>query len=166
MPDSTSPHQRSKALITRAHLRFLAKVASQAREEFFRKNPEARSYQDRFVAAALCQGAALHYLHLGTGVKDFDIHLFYAQQPQRRQVARSVRRIPTRVPGFSARMVDIIHTVIPERFVAASRKNSALIIRSFLRARPTRNGLYVAQKPVIGLEPKPIFGRVIWPPGC
>lgn len=125
---------RARASITRGHLRLLADVARRAREEFFERRLGARIYRNRFIAAALCQGAALHYLHLGSGVKDFDIHLFYVQHSKRKQVARSVRRISTEIPRFGLRKVDIIHTVIPKEF-ARNRNSPVATIRSFLRGQ-------------------------------
>ncbi|MGH7428969.1 MAG: hypothetical protein ACREJ4_11540, partial [Candidatus Methylomirabilaceae bacterium] len=70
--------RRARALITLDLLRQLARIAEDAQRAFFARRP-TNVYRDRFIAAALCQGAALHYLGLGTGVKDFDIHLFYKQ---------------------------------------------------------------------------------------
>lgn len=52
----------------------LGELAAGDRASFFRRNPDtARLYADRLVAVALCQGAALHFLHGQNGVKDFDV---------------------------------------------------------------------------------------------
>jgi hypothetical protein len=158
MPDS-----RSRRPITVEHLKLLAGIAERERRTFFGRNRRAKIYQNRFIAAALCQGAALHYLGLGTGVKDFDIHLFHVQHPARRQIARRVRRVRSNVPGFGERMVDIIWTVIPERIASRGRANPSRTIREFLKARPTENARFLAQKPVVGLLPERILGRLLWP---
>jgi hypothetical protein len=158
MPDS-----RSQRLITLEHLKLLARIAERERHTFFGRNPRARIYQNRFIAAALCQGAALHYLGLGTGVKDFDIHLFHVQHPARRQIARRVRRVRSTVPGFGKRMVDIIWTVIPEKLANRGGADPSRTIREFLKARPTENARYLARKPVVGLLLERILGRILWP---
>ncbi|HET8580750.1 MAG TPA: hypothetical protein VFL31_07105 [Nitrospiraceae bacterium] len=156
------PH-RSRARITSDHLRVLAQIAKQERDDFFKRNPgQSPFYQRRFIAAALCQGAALHYLGLGTGVKDFDVHLFYEQHPVRRQMARAVRRLPRQIDRFGKRQVDIIRTVIPRRITRNNRGGIA-VIRAFLVDKPTQNAKHLAQKPVIGLLPKAILARVVWP---
>ncbi|MEX1015053.1 MAG: hypothetical protein WDZ80_07920, partial [Candidatus Paceibacterota bacterium] len=70
--------------ITEIELRDLAELAQEEIEAFFIRNPHLKSpYQERFVAAALCQGSALHYIGGGYGVGDFDIHFFYRQNPDK-----------------------------------------------------------------------------------
>jgi len=150
--------------ITDEILGLLASLAKKEKEDFFRRNPSAAPlYRDRFVAAALCQGAALHFLGRGNGVKDIDIHIFYIQHPNRRQLSRTVYSVAHDFPEFGARRVDFIRTVVPERIVAAGGGNPVKVLRAFLREEPTKNSFYLAQKAVIGLLPGSIFGAVVWP---
>jgi len=131
---------------------------------FFARNPsKARPYANRFIAAALCQGAALHFLDGKCGVKDFDIHLFYIQHPRYRQLSRTVKSFPEKVPDFGVRRLDFIRSVVPARIVDANKPNVTNILRRFLGERPTSNSKYLAEKAVVGLLPERIFGKVIWP---
>jgi hypothetical protein len=59
--------------------RKLAGIAEGDREIFFRYPKKSSRYENRFRCSALCQGAALHYLDRKTGVKDFDIFMFFAE---------------------------------------------------------------------------------------
>jgi len=150
--------------ITEGILRLLASLAEKEREDFFRRNPSAASlYRDRFVAAALCQGAALHFLGRGKGVKDLDVHIFYIQHPKRRQLSRAVYSVTHEFPEFGPRRVDFVRSVVPERIVAAGGGNPVRVLRAFLDEEPTTNAYYLAQKAVIGLLPDFMFGTVVWP---
>ena len=155
---------RLHAPLTPDHLRLFAKLAVDEHEDFFHRNPAAALiYRSRFLAAALCQGAALHYLGRGNGMKDVDIHLFYEQHPDRRQVARKVRSIVMEVPGFGERKVDFIKTVVPSAFVTHNRRDLVVLLRAFLTAQPTDNASHLAEKAVVGLVPESILATVIWP---
>ena len=153
---------RSRSHITADLLRSLAAVAAQAHEDFFVRRPR-NVYRRRFIAAALCQGAALHYIGLGTGVKDLDIHLFYLQHHRQKQVARARKVRWIKAKGFGSRRVDILRTVVPPRALSRQSQNPIKVLREYLSARPTNTGRRLAEKPVIGLIPRRIFGRVIWP---
>jgi hypothetical protein len=63
------------------HLDRLARLAAAERERFARRWP---LYRDRFLAATLAQGAALHMLTGSTGVKDLDVVLLFAALPGER----------------------------------------------------------------------------------
>jgi len=157
------PVGRSYKELNEKHLRALAEIAEKERNDFFTRNPrQIAFYKNRFLAAALCQGAALHYLGLGNGVKDFDIHFFYEQHPVRKQMARAVRSVIIDVPDHGRRQVDFIRTVVPPRFVAEGKDNVSVVIRKFLEGRPTQNARRLANKAVIGLIPEASFAMVIW----
>lgn len=156
--------ERSFAPITPEHLRLLSRLAGEEREAFFERNPtQIPLYRDRFIAAALCQGAALHYLGKGDGVKDFDIHLFYVQHPDRGQMARTVRSIRVEVPGFGPRKIDFIRTVVPGRLIQGPSGDRVVTLRRFLEVGQTKNARHLAEKAVIGLIPEAILGMVVWP---
>jgi len=76
--------ERSFESIRREDLARLAEIAREALEDFIRRHPRRAAYRERLVAIALCQGAACHYLDGRTGVKDFDVWLFFAEIPGQR----------------------------------------------------------------------------------
>jgi hypothetical protein len=154
--------RRPRAPITPDLLLQLARIAEDAHTAFFARRPR-NVYRERFIAAALCQGAALHYLGLGTGVNDFDLHLFYRQHPIQPQVARRKRTERLTWRGFGSRRVDILRTVLPARGLPTNRDDLISVIRTYLRRRPTETAARLAEKPVIGLFPATVFGKVIWP---
>lgn len=147
-----------------AELRSLLKLAHAEERAFFNRNPHlARPYQRPLLAVALCQGAALQYIGRGHGVNDFDVHFFYAQNPAKRRLSRAVKRISdVTVGAFKKTPVDFIRTVVP--ITQADRKQSFMErIEAFLRERPTTNAMELSKQAVVGLSPKTIFGKVLWP---
>jgi hypothetical protein len=143
-------------------LRSLVAIAKAEENDFFRRNPHvAKSYRSRLIGVALCQGAALQYLRCGYGVKDFDLHFFYAQNPDKPRLSRAVKRIHSTVGRFDSIPVDFIRTVIPP---PRSGKPHSIEdqLRSFLDTRPTANATHLSQKAVIGLYPPEIFGTTLW----
>jgi hypothetical protein len=59
--------------ITKRDLFRLLEIAQADRNEFFSRRPRRKSYRYRslILCTALCQGAALHYVHGENGIKDF-----------------------------------------------------------------------------------------------
>jgi hypothetical protein len=151
-------------MVGRDELSSLREIALAEEQSFFRRNPHLIGpYRDRLIGVALCQGAALQYVGGGKGVKDFDVHFFYRQNPAKRRLSRPVKRIICAVGQFPRLPVDFIRTVIPMH-VESGSACPARIIRAFLRTRPTKNARHLAEKPVVGLYPKRIFAVVLWPP--
>ncbi len=66
------------------------------------------------------------------------------------------------VGTFKKTSVDFIRTVLP--LTEANQKRSLTErIRAFLRERPTSNAVHLSKKAVVGLFPKTIFAKVLWP---
>lgn len=153
---------RSYRRITTDTLRFLQRLAEREFTAFFDRNPEAADYyEDRFFSACLCQGAAWHYVGKGDGVKDFDIHLFFWQHPDRAVVSRVPKRRWETVPNFGERACDLLKTVVPEE-IQGTNESVEQIIKTYLESTPTSMSSYLAEKAVVGLLPEDIFGEVIW----
>lgn len=148
--------------ISNETLRFLQELANREFRAFFDRNPEAAEYyEDRFLAACLCQGAAWHYVGKGDGVKDFDIHLFFWQHPDRKIISRLPKAYREDVPGFGTRRCDVLKTVIPKR-IPRTEGPVDEILKSYLNSTPTKTAHHLAEKAVVGLVPEDIFGEVIW----
>src|SRR5205807_3131282 len=72
----------SLAAITKADLKRLANIARVDREDFFKRHAEWRVlYRARVLCTALTGAAALHYTNGASGVTEFDVFTFYAQNP-------------------------------------------------------------------------------------
>ncbi len=113
---------------------------------------------------ALCQGAALQFLGTGYGVGDFDIHFFYARNPAKPRLSRTVKRVVANVGGFESIPVDFVRTVVPNATPCAQTETIVGQLHAFLHGRPTSNAEYLSHKAVVGLFPGEIFGRELWPP--
>jgi hypothetical protein len=148
-----------------SHLRFLCNLARAEEKAFFRRNTHlVELYQDRVVAVALCQGAALHYLDQHNGVKDFDIHFFYRQNPEHPRLSRTVYYIWVKVPDYGERRIDFVRTVIPTKHLEKPKnENPTALLQKFLLNAPTDNARHLAEKAVVGLYPDDLFGTIIWP---
>jgi hypothetical protein len=146
--------------VTINELKDLEMIALDEFQSFFKRNPHLNSfYRDRFVAAALCQGAALQFVGKGYGVKDFDIHFFFLQNPDKPRLSRTVYRIKHSVGAFNEMPIDFIRTLIP---INLQRSNADETIQEFLRKKPTANANHLANKAVVGLIPKSLFAQIIW----
>jgi hypothetical protein len=143
-------------------LRSLVTLAKAEESDFFKRNPHlVKPYRGRLIAVALCHGAALQYLRCGYGVKDFDVHFFYSQNPDKPRLSRAVKRIHGTVGRFNSVPVDFIRTVIPEQ-PSGKQRSIEEQIQSFLDTRPTANATHLSKKAVIGLYPSKIFGTTLW----
>ena len=143
----------------------LADLACEEEKAFFRRNPHLlEPYRNRLIAIALCQGAALQYIGRGYGVKDFDVHFFYSQNPQKPRISRAIKQIHTSVVKFQDVPIYYIRTVAPRTKLPKMPRDAVQILQSFLREKPTANSMHLAQKAVICLWPEEIFGERIWPP--
>jgi hypothetical protein len=151
-----------RRLISEGNLKELLLLAKQEEARFFTANPHLIDpYRDRLLAICLCQGAAWHYTGVGRGVKDFDIHFFYRQNPKKPRLSRTVKRIWATVEGFPGDMpVDFVRTVVP---LIDDQQSIARSIQGFLTDGPTANARELSKKAVVGLHPKRLFGKVIWP---
>ena len=111
--------------VTTLELRDLARLAREEENAFFARNPHlVASYRDRFVAADLCQGAALQFVGRGYGVADFDIHFFYRQNPAKPRLSRAVKRLTANVGDFDRAPIDFVRTVMPARLCASYEAES------------------------------------------
>jgi len=146
-----------------AELESLQALATDEEGAFFDRNPHlVRPYRNRLLLVALCQGAALQFLGRGYGVNDFDVHLFYAQNPAKPRLSRAVKRISATVGAFPNVAVDFVRTVVPPPYTSMGA-DPIDQIRNFLRKPPTANASHLAQKAVIGLMPQSLFSTTVWP---
>ena len=151
--------------VGRSELHALTALAKAEETAFFRRNPHlVRPYRDRLIAVALCQGAALQYLRRGYGVNDFDVHFFYSQNPQKRKLTRAKKRMHADVSRFKIVPVDFLRTVVPARVKVVRTAGRLAILEAFLQQRPTPNARHLAEKAVVGLIPKAMFGVIVWQP--
>lgn len=162
--------ERAYPPITRRDLRKLL-AGSQARLRAHFVDGQGRKWQrwydfDRPLAVALCQGAALHYVDLTNGVKDFDVWFFYPFHTRHlpyRTVWRwdfgpgRIRRHPGEA-SVTGRVVDVImrsiHEMMPERPVVS--------LQRYLEGGQTPSARALAQKAVVLLAPERLLGRVVW----
>jgi hypothetical protein len=98
---NSDPRLRSFAPITVRDLERLLELARRDRNEFFATHRDwAKIYADRVLGAALCQGAALHYLRGDIGLNDFDVYTFYASHPDRPWYAKRIKSVDFGDPKF------------------------------------------------------------------
>lgn len=154
--------------ITRDDLEYLDHVAAVDRERFFAQHPLwAEQYHDRFLATALCQGAALHMLDGTNGVKDFDVYSFYAKNEERIWYPKRIKRVvfgddgygvPPANSDFTGRRIDLLGRSLPVRVGS----EPATAIREWLTNRHG-SARYLAEKAVVLLSPADRLGEVVWP---
>ena len=160
---------RSYVPLTPNDLLLLGAIAAGDRDALFQRKPElARLYENRLFAVALCQGAALHYLNGKNGIKDLDVWSFFRSAKERPFPYRR-RGIADfgdpkfgkteDSPGFVGRRIDLLGRSIE----ATDFSDPVAVLRNYLAAGKTETAWLLSQKAVILIEPKPLFGTVIWP---
>ena len=159
---------RSFGTIGPHDLRRLARIARDDRRDFFKSHPKwARAYGKRFLCAALCQGAAQHYIDNTTGINDFDVYSFYSRNPRKQWYAKRIKAHDFHdakfgkskdKPDFVGRRVDCMGRTIDVR------KNEDILksLQRYLMQGRTKTARLLALKAVILLEPS--CGKVVWPP--
>lgn len=118
------------------------------------------------IAAALCQGAAMHYHDGSNGIKDFDIWFFYPFN-QSHLPYRTIWNWDYQNPKFGShpemkdyvgRKVDVIvrsiRNYIPNEPIET--------IYQYLTQENTASSWELAKKAVVLLYPEPLLGQVIW----
>lgn len=146
--------------LTRNDLQRLKKLALLEHKKFFKRNPHLKSvYYNSLIGICLCQGAAAHYLNPKVGIKDFDIWHFYKEGENSVFPYRAHKRIES---GYGDIPIDFLKRAIPKRIYNSHSGNIEQIIMEYLQERNTNTKKLLLKKPIIGLHPKRIFGKVIW----
>jgi len=165
--------ERSYETITIEDLKKLRNLALRERIKFFERNPRYReAYWNSLIGIALCQGAALHFIDYKTGVKDFDIWYFYIKSDQLEYPYRARKSVDSKFDkfgthpvdakkGYKGRRVDLMGRAIDIRRYNKSDPKGCVI--EFLRIQKTKTAQELTKKAIIGLWPKAILGKVIWP---
>ncbi len=164
---------RSFEPITEQDLNELLKLALEEHEAFFKRKPEYESfYKNNLLAIVLGQGAALHYLNGKYGVNDFDVYLFYRDNPEKKMSIRRPKHIKSHLDKFDNPKVDFIRKAINTKYIVSNEDNPQKIIEKLLNEskKPFVKYLTIWAKKeknrtrnvVIGLYPKPIFKMVLW----
>lgn len=162
------PKGRSFKSITRADLKRLNAIAAGDRAQFFATHPDwSALYEKRFLAAALCQGAALHFVEGRVGVHDFDVYSFYEEDPARRWYAKRNKHMDFGLPKFGqspkhadlvGRRVDLLGRGIEYR----AGEDPTDAIRRWLRTGRTKSARLLARKAVVLLDPAERLGEIVW----
>lgn len=158
---------RSFAPVTDADLERLSKIVSTAHRDLRRIRPDLAG---RLVAGCLAQGAAAHRVDEMTGVKDFDLWLFYRldedSQPanaRRRKtydfgVSAHGRHPDDDGSKFVGRRVDVMCRSLPPGAPA----DPVDAVEAWLAggaASPT----ILSKRPVVLVWPKPLLGHSVRP---
>ena len=164
--------ERSYSSIQIEDLRRLGAIALSDLAGLFARYPEKYGWcEEHLLLVCLCQGAAEHYVRSECGIKDFDVWVFYAQQPGRKPFPHrrhgygrgdfgisKFGRNP-RDEGYSGRRVDVFGRSI--RRIQGQRPEDAALRWVHGRSPSPR---HIAKNPIIGIYPAPYCGRVIWDP--
>jgi ribonuclease HI len=161
--------ERSFEPLTTADLARLADLAQLDRADRFRRRPQWAPYRERILLVALCQGAALHFLDGRTGVKDFDVYTFYAEDseigqfpPRWRLTADFGNSRFGRHPedaGYRGRRIDLIGRSLP----APPSADPIAVVRGYLGHPKTETAKQLAKKAVVAIDPPHLRGVVVWP---
>lgn len=165
MPDS-----RSHARITRTDLKRLVRLAQEERDDFFTRHPEwAILYRKRMLCAALCGDSALHYLNGITGVSEFQVWTFYAENSEAPFPPQHVSHLDYGESKFgrNAAMPESykgLRLELKGRSLDARPDEDPLeALQRYLRARLSPSARELASKAVVLVEPEEFLGVEAWP---
>jgi len=156
---------RSYEVVTLRDLERLNRLVSKAHRELRTIRPDLAG---RLVAGCLAQGAAAHLVDGSTGVKDFDLWLFYRRDEgsapanaRRRATYDFGHSVHGRHPGddpnrFRGRRVDVMCRSLP--IGSPSEPEAAVRLWLSQKADSPRT---LSQRPVVILWPRPSLGRIV-----
>jgi hypothetical protein len=170
--------ERSYLEIQRQHLEKLRDVTKERIRRFFENNLRQAIFKDKLFAIVLIQGAALHFLDLTNGIKDFDILLIFRESNAvsnnsvkhifvRRLTCDSSMpefgRYPRDNPNkFPNRHVDIFLREIENNYLAGNDILQGL--KNYFKNKQSTSFDHWRAKPVIGIWPEEILEKIIWNP--
>jgi hypothetical protein len=161
---------RSHARITRQDLRRLARLAQEERDDFFGRHAEwAILYSRRVLCVALCGDAALHYLNGITGVGEFQVWTFYAENSEASFPVHHVSHLDYGESKFGRgaglpESYKGLRVVLQGRSLEAATGDDPLeALQRYLKGRATPTPRELAAKAVVLLEPEEFLGFEAWP---
>jgi hypothetical protein len=150
-------------------LKKLAGLALEDLDKFVKDHSRWQLYRRRILCIALCQGAALHYLNQETGIKDFDVWIFFKASPDLKPFP--YRRVShadfgrsrfgkwSADKGYVGRRVDLIGRTLDTR-----RRDPVLALQDYLDGRKSRSARCLAEKAAVVIYPLSLLGTVAWSP--
>ena len=164
--------ERSYSPIEIEDLRRLGAIALNDLDGLFAGFPEKYGWcKEHLLLVCLCQGAAEHYVRSKRGIKDFDVWVFYEQQPGRKpfphrrpgygrgDFGKSKFGRDPRDEGYRGRRIDVFGRSI-RRMQGQSPEDAVL---SWVLGQGS-SARHIVKKPVIAIYPDSYCGRVIWDP--
>ncbi len=159
----------SYAPVDDADLRRLVDLSLPAFDDRFKRRPEhSGAFAGRMFLLCLCQGAALHRVapEAGRGIHDFDVWGFFKPVEGKSFPPRSPINLDHGSSMHGHCRLDPAHYV-GRRIDLWGRDivfdgDAVRSLRRYLTTRPTASAWHLAQRPVVGLWPEPLFGEVLW----
>jgi hypothetical protein len=161
---------RSLARITRTDLKRLVRLAQEERDDFFGRHPEwAILYRKRILCTALCGDGALHYLNGITGVSEFQVWTFYAENSEAAFPPYHVSHLDYGESKFGRgaglpESYKGLRVQLQGRSLDARPDDDPLeVLQRYLKARRSISARELSSKAVVLLEPDEFFGVEAWP---
>ena len=119
-------------------------------------------YKEKLVAICLCQGAAKHYVYQKNGVEDIDIWFFFEEDENVKipHIGNMRKLIWATLTKLGTKPFDFLKKMIPLDFVVENDKSKT--IHNYLERCKTRTAEILSEKPIVGLYPDEVFGKVLW----
>ena len=155
---------RTYEILTADDFKEMRNYALEELERFFQiSHSKYQVYQNKLIAICLGQGAAKHYIDKKTGIEDIDIWFFFEEDdnvkiPHRRNMRKQTRKPFTKL---GTKPIDFLKKMIPRNCIVKGNKPGTL--QDYLTKCKTQTASKLSEKPIIGLHPDELFGKVLWP---
>lgn len=161
---------RSLKEITIDDLKKLLNIVKEDFNDFISRKSQYKSM--KLISMCLCQGAGLHYVDKTTGIRDFDVFMFFddSKGPEYPPRARRVKDFgddkfgktfetpnpKNNHPEFIGRNIDILGRSI--KYIDNYKKS----IIKYLQNQETDTAYHLSRKAVVVLYPEEDIGTVLW----
>lgn len=160
---------RSYERISRVHLRRLARIADEERDDLFARRPDLRLlYRRRLLCTVLHGQSALHYCNGTSGVERFDVCLFFAAHAEApfprhwsayRDFGKSIFGCGEADRGYAGRRI-----LFTGRSLACRPGDDPVAaLQAYLRAGRSPTARRIRDGAVVLIAPPHYLGYVAWP---
>jgi hypothetical protein len=162
----------STVVIRFEDLKRLQEIALDDLEGIISRKPEQKPFKKKLFFIALTRGAAQHYLDRKTGIRDFNVCLFFKQAKEENTLYQRAKKKASGLDKFGpdpggktkTRQVEVRGWEIPTGVLRKGRSNPEKCLEFWFEKAEGEVVEEIAKEAVVGLWPDNIIGKILWSP--